>query len=102
MTDPLPRALKVAKVYKRLLLDPRGTMNADGKEILRDLALFCYAAKPICMRDATGRIDPLATQQAIGRQEVYLRIAGMLALDPFDTLSNAHQRQAEEETQFPG
>lgn len=101
-----PRAVRIAKIWKRLLCDPRGTLTADGKAILRDLAEFCYAAKPICIRDTSGRIDPLATQHALGRQEAYLRIAGMLGIDSLETVRVAYEMGREatdaEETVFPG
>lgn len=100
-----PRAVRVAKIWKRLLCDPRGTLTADGKAILRDLAEFCYAAKPICIRDTAGRIDPLATQHALGRQEAYLRIAGMLGIDMLATVRMAYEMphsDGEAETTFPG
>ena len=73
---------------------------------MQDLAKFCYIGDPVCIKDLHGRIDPLATQHALGRQEVYLRIAGMLALDNIQGVRLAHEMQRptgdEVDTEFPG
>ena len=72
---------KKQRAYRQLFLTPDQTLpEGPQKLVLADLAQFCYSARPPTKMDATGRVDALATAQAIGRQEVWMRIQAMIHL----------------------
>lgn len=97
-----PRAVLASKAWKAMVLDPRGELTQNGKLILGDLAKFCHASIPATRMDAAGRIDALATQQIIGRQEVYLRIAALLAVSDLQTQRLAHMNWPGDEPEESG
>lgn len=76
------RLAKKTAAYRRAFLADDGTPNKDGEEILRDLRDFCRANKSTTMVSPVSKmVDPLASAQAEGRREVWLRITQMLYLD---------------------
>lgn len=59
----------------------------EGNEVLRDLAKFCRATDTCTQVSPVSRtVDPYATMQAAGRQEVFHRIMWHLGLDEKDIL----------------
>lgn len=69
--------------YRRKFLRDDGTaLDLDAEVILRDLAKFCRAHRSTTVYSRiSGQIDPIASAQAEGRREVYLRIVEHLHLD---------------------
>lgn len=69
--------------YRRKFLGDDGkTLDADSDVILKDLAKFCRAHRSTSIYSTLrGTIDPIASAQAEGRREVYLRIVEHLHLD---------------------
>lgn len=76
--------------YRSTFLAPDNSVKAGADLVLIDLAKFCRAAQPATRRDITGRMDPLATAQQIGRQEVFQRIQAMLHLPLQDVTILGH------------
>lgn len=63
------------------LADDGKTPTAAGERVLMDLARFCGAYRSSAKRSPVTRtMDPIATAQAEGRREVWLRLQAMLSL----------------------
>lgn len=76
----LRRARQLA--YRGSFLKDDGLPTAHGDVVLRDLARFCKAHKSTTMYSpVSGVIDPIASAQAEGRREVWLRITEYLHLE---------------------
>jgi hypothetical protein len=76
------RLSKQTGAYRRAFLGDDGNPNIDGATILADLKKFCRADKSTTMVSPVSKtVDPLASAQAEGRREVWLRIVQMLYLD---------------------
>jgi hypothetical protein len=79
--DDLRRRIYRRKfAYQSIFLAPDHSAVSAGRIVLKDLAKFCHSSTPPTRKDMTGRVDPLATAQAIGRMEVWMRIQGFLHL----------------------
>ena len=77
----MARANTASKVWKQLLCDPEGNLHANGQLALSDLAKYCRAHDAPTRHDPTGKIDALATMEAIGMHKMYKRILTLLAID---------------------
>lgn len=82
------RIFKVRGAYRALfLLKDSGQPNPAAEIVLADLRRFCRAsAAPAIFSQQSGMIDPIATGVAIGRQEVWHRIAQNLHLSDRDLI----------------
>lgn len=80
--DPSRRVRDRRLAYRRCLLQDTGLPTADGDVVLKDLARFCRAHHSTSIMSRTaGVIDPIASAQAEGRREVWLRILEHLHLE---------------------
>jgi hypothetical protein len=77
----MSRATTASKIWKKLLCDPRGQLHADGELAMSDLAKFCRWVEAPTRHDPTGKVDALATMEAIGMHKMYKRILTLLAID---------------------
>jgi hypothetical protein len=74
---------------RRLLLDPRGKLNRDGRILAIELRKLC-APNPtprfsnITRYDKNGAVDPIGTAQAATRLEVWHHFVKLLHLEPFE------------------
>lgn len=69
----------------RLLFQPEGSRQSVAADIvLNDLRKFCRGTSTPAVVGGNGVIDPIATGIAIGRQEVWHRIASNLHLTDAD------------------
>jgi len=67
--------------YRRTFLGETGEPRPEPAIVLNDLARFCRAHKSTSVYSSTaGVIDPIASAQAEGRREVWLRILEHLHL----------------------
>lgn len=65
-----------------------GELTENGRRVLRDLAKFCRAHDTVTqVSPITRQVDPLATLQAEGRREVFLRIMWHLKLTDADLIA---------------
>ena len=79
----LRRWLHRARSYKRVFLSDMGDIGFDAETVMADLRTFCHVNRSTTkISRQTGMIDPIATAQAEGRREVFLRIQTMLNLQP--------------------
>jgi hypothetical protein len=73
--------------YRHAFLDG-DQMSKHGQAVLKDLAKFCRANDTVLqLSPVTRTIDPLATAQAAGRREVFLRIMWHLKLTESDMIA---------------
>ena len=63
------RALSIA--FRRTLLDENGRPTRDGALMLAHLRTFCSADVSTLRYGRDGKVDPLASAAAAGRQEVW-------------------------------
>lgn len=71
-----------SRAYKRVFLSDSGDIGLDCQTVLADLKRFCHVDRSTTkISPQTGMIDPIATAQAEGRREVFLRIQQMLNLE---------------------
>jgi len=69
----------------RAVFKPGGDVSPGTHIVLTDLRRFCRATRSTTMISlVTMSVDPLASAQAEGRREVWLRIQNMLNLDDQD------------------
>lgn len=69
----------------RAVFMPNNVLGVAGKDVLADLRAFCRATStPAVVSQQTGTIDPIATGIAIGRLEVWHRIAQHLHVSDED------------------
>ena len=68
----------------KCLCDETGNLTQAGAEVLGFLRGFCFGEAPTIAYGKDGRVDPYASMQAAGRQEVWHQIAYHLKLDPAD------------------
>lgn len=74
-----------------------GELNPAGDIVLRDLARYCYAAKPtLKVSQVTQQSDALAMAFAEGRRDVFNRIVAMLNLDNDQIERIAHARTSDD------
>ena len=79
MTEP--RANKAGKIWRQLLCDPNGNVTSEGNLVLSDLAKFCRAHEPPTRLDGSGKVDMLATMEAVGMHKLYGRIRALISMD---------------------
>ena len=77
----MSRATTASKIAKKLLCDPQGNLHQDGQYFLSDLAKYCRAHDAPTRHDPTGKVDALATMEAIGMHKLYRRLTTLLAID---------------------
>lgn len=72
-------------------------LSPGGEIVLRDLAHYCYAAKPtLKVSQVDQHVDPLAMAFAEGRRDVFNRITALLNLDAGQIDRIAHARTSDE------
>lgn len=74
---------------RRLLLDKRGHLNADGRVLAVELRKLCAPAPTVAFSslmqyDRNGAIDPIATAAAAARREVWDHFVKLLHLEPYE------------------
>jgi hypothetical protein len=67
--------------FRTSLLDEDGKPTPHGSAVLAHLRAFCSADVSTLRRDREGRVDPLASAAAQGRQEVWQQFYFYLNLD---------------------
>lgn len=73
-----------------------GEIGPAAEVVMRDLAAYCYVAKPtLKVSRVTQQSDPVAMAFAEGRRDVFNRIAAMCSLTPDQIDRIAHQRTIE-------
>ncbi len=92
--DYIARIWNMRGAFRRVFLQANGKPNADQMLVLDELRRFCYGAKPTLKSGPHG-LDPYASIAAAARQEVYLRVMGMLNLDDTD-IETMQKRLAED------
>lgn len=75
------RAPKAGKTWKQLLCDPKGNLTREGELVMSDLAKYCRAHDAPTRHDPTGKVDAMATMEAIGMHKLYRRIVTLLEID---------------------
>lgn len=55
--------------------------SVRSRDVLRDLADFCYAHTELPCLSKAGHLDPMAMAVAEGRRQVWVRIASMVNID---------------------
>lgn len=83
---------------RRLLLDPRGHLNRDGRTLARELSRICgpnvfISFSSITQYDKNGAVDPIGTAQAAARREIWDHFVKLLHLEPHEA---ANLREEEE------
>jgi len=74
--------------YRASFLDQSGNLSAHGRKVINDLAKFCRANDTTTqISPITRTVDPLASAQAEGRREVFLRIMWHLKLTEADMIA---------------
>lgn len=71
------RRLRKGSAYKECFNGQGGKLTDSGSIVMEDLARFCYGTKTTAIATSNG-IDPIASAQAEGRRQVYLRIMAHL------------------------
>lgn len=90
--------LRRRNAYKSLFM-PNGSMTTASEHVLGDLRKFCRATStPAVVSFVTRQVDPIATGIAIGRLEVWHRIAQNLNLSDAD-IYRLMSRQEDEGTE---
>jgi len=80
--DRIRRYVFRQRTAYRAIFTPGGQLNTAGHIVLSDLRNFCKATTtPAVVSPQTQTIDPIATGIAIGRLEVWHRIASNIHLD---------------------
>lgn len=85
----------------RALFQPGGNLTPAAEIVLADLRKFCRATtSTTVVSPVTGNVDPIASAQAEGRREVYLRIIQNLLVSDQDLYRVAEREQDEERETF--
>ncbi len=71
------RRLRKGSAYKECFNGQGSKLSEPGSIVMEDLARFCYGTKTTAIATANG-IDPIASAQAEGRRQVYLRVLAHL------------------------
>jgi hypothetical protein len=86
----LDSLLRKHTAYKRCFCDASGNLTDAGRAVLADLAEYASLAKgPTVVSPVSRMVDPLATQQRIGRCDAVLRISRMIRL-PVNRIHELH------------
>lgn len=84
IADNILNLLNKANAYKRIFLKDK-QLTQDGRYVMEDLAKFCRANVSTTIVSPVSRVvDPIASAQAEGRREVYLRLKWHLNIDDAD------------------
>lgn len=72
---------------RRLLLDPRGKLNRDGRALAIELRKLCGPSAGVSFSrltqyDNNGAVDPIGTAQAATRREIWDHFVRLLHLEP--------------------
>ncbi len=89
------RRLRKGSAYKSIFQGEGNKLTVNGETVIEDLARFCYATKTTTQVGPTG-VDPIATAQAEGRRQVYLRIIAHLTLPESAILESIARNQDHE------
>lgn len=85
MIDRLRRIIQRRRHAYRELFKPQGATSIAAGVVLADLRQFCRATtSTTIVSPITRAVDPIASAQAEGRREVFLRIAQMIHIDDAD------------------
>ena len=84
MLNPLRKLIFRRRLAYRAVFQPDNVMHQAAKEVLADLRRFCRATTTPAVVSQSGSIDPIATGIAIGRLEVWHRIAQNLHVSDAD------------------
>jgi hypothetical protein len=77
----LEKLLRKNTAYRLCFCDQAGNLTAAGREVLADLEKYASMQDgPTVVSPVSRTVDPLATQQRIGRADVVLRISRMIRL----------------------
>lgn len=77
LIDRVQRRFRLSSSYKAVFNGQGETLSQPGTDVMKDLAVFCYATKTTQQAGPNG-FDPIAAAMAEGRRQVYLRILGNL------------------------
>ena len=84
----------------RALFQPGGQLSPAAHIVLSDLRKFCRATVSTTMvSPITQQVDPIASAQAEGRREVWLRITQHLHVDDADIYRMIDQQDRQENDQ---
>lgn len=86
--DYIERLWSVRGAFRGCFLGPNGKPTENGRMALAELRRFCYGDRPTIKQGPQG-LDPYASIAAAARQEVYMRVMGMLNLDDTDLATMA-------------
>ncbi len=99
MLDKLQRTIFRKRQAYRAIFEPSGQLSPAAQIVLTDLRRFCRATvSTTVVSMVTQRVDPIASAQAEGRREVWLRIMQHLHVsdaDLYKTLVDMEQREEE-------
>lgn len=85
MMEAMRKLLLRKRQAYRLTFLVDGNPSIQAKIVLADLAKFCRATSPTTIVSLiSGEVDPLASAQADGRREVWLRISQNLNISDAD------------------
>lgn len=91
MTSPrelINKLFNRRQAYVTVFKNKDGDIHESGRRVLTDLAKFCRANDTTTMISPVTRcVDPLASAQAEGRREVFLRIMLHLNLSESDMIA---------------
>jgi hypothetical protein len=80
----------------RALFQPGGQLSTAANIVLTDLRGFCRATvSTTVVSPSTGSVDPIASAQAEGRREVWLRITQHLHISDEDLYGLVERRDDE-------
>lgn len=75
----MKQLLNRKSAYRRLFACVKGEPQGDARAVLADLKRFARITEaPVVANPVTGAVDPVASAVRAGRQEVVMRILGML------------------------
>lgn len=70
---------------RRLLLNARGELNPDGRNLALELKRVC--GRDITQYDRNGAIDPIGTAAAAARREIWDHFVKLLHLEPYEAVN---------------
>lgn len=82
MNPLIERMFRTSLAYRQCFLDERGELTPAARIVLADIERFAsLKAGPTVVSPVSRNVDPLATQQRVGRADVWWRVWRMLRLD---------------------
>lgn len=86
------RLFRTSLAYKQCFCDANGELTPAGRIVLADIERFAGVINgPAVVSPVTRTVDPLATQQRVGRGDVFFRAWKMLRLQ----LNRIHELHGE-------